>query len=177
MTVLVLKVPGRLSWILPTYKPGSVECFHSDGHSSRNTVTCILEQPTRSVLIEVGHLSLPIWPCSCWGLPCRDCYQSCGELLPHRFTLACMLESASSAVCFLLHFPSMSCDIAQELPGSMPDGARTFLEAERHLATVRSTVSSFKIAMYRKSADDADVTWRDKIGSATHAMLRGFPRF
>jgi hypothetical protein len=126
---LVLKVTDRLGWILPTYKPGSVECFHSDGHSSRNTVTCILEQPTRSVLIEMGHLSLPIWPCSCWGLPCRDCYQSCGELLPHRFTLACMLEPASSAVCFLLHFPSMSCDIAQELPGSMPDGARTFLEA------------------------------------------------
>jgi hypothetical protein len=79
-------------WILPTCKPGSVECCHSDDHSSRNTVACILEQPTRSVLIEVGHLSLPIWPCSRWGLPCRDCYQSCGELLPHRFTLACVLN-------------------------------------------------------------------------------------
>ena len=79
-------------WILPACKPGSVESFNSDGHSSRNAVTCILEQPTRSVLVEVGHLSLPIWPCSRWGLPSHDCYQSRGELLPHHFTLACLLN-------------------------------------------------------------------------------------
>jgi len=115
-------------WILPVYKPGSVECCHSDGHSSRNMVTHILEQPTRNVLIEVGHLSLPIWPCSHWGLPSHNCYQLCGELLPRRFTLACMLESAPLAVCFLLHFPSMHFGIAQVLPASVPSGARTFLE-------------------------------------------------
>jgi hypothetical protein len=82
-------LPKESGWILPAYKPGFVECFHSDGHSSRNAVTCILKQPTRSVLIEVGHLSLPIWPCSRWGLPNRSCCQQRGELLPHRFTLAC----------------------------------------------------------------------------------------
>jgi hypothetical protein len=74
-------------WMLPAYKPGSVECCHSDGHSSRGAVARALEQPTRSVLIGVGHPSLPIWPCSHWGLPRHDCYQPCGGLLPHRFTL------------------------------------------------------------------------------------------
>ena len=74
--------------MLPACKPGSVECCHSDGHSSRSAVTHALEQPTRSVLIGVGHPSLPIWPCSHWGLPSHDCYQSRGGLLLHRFTLA-----------------------------------------------------------------------------------------
>ena len=93
-------------WMLPAYKPGSVECYHSDGHSSRSAVTYTLEQPTRSVLIGTGRPSLPIWPCSHWGLPCRDRYRSRGELLPHRFTLACVQRTGPSAVCSLLHFPS-----------------------------------------------------------------------
>jgi hypothetical protein len=40
-----------------------------------------------SGLVGVGHTSPPIWPCSDWGLPCHHCYQRCGGLLPHRFTL------------------------------------------------------------------------------------------
>src|SRR5215218_3750844 len=75
--------------MLPACKPGSVECRHSDGHSSGSAVARTLEQPTRSVLVGVGHPSLPIWPCSRWGLPSHDCCQSRGGLLPHRFTLAC----------------------------------------------------------------------------------------
>ena len=75
--------------MLPACKPGSVECCHSDGHSSGSAVARALEQPTRSVLVGVGHPSLPIWPCSRWGLPCRWCYHPRGGLLPHRFTLAC----------------------------------------------------------------------------------------
>ena len=90
MFVAVHDIAGITEWILTAYKPGSVECYHSDGHSSRKTVTRFLEQPTRSVLIGVGHPSLPIWPCSRWGLPSHNCYQLCGELLPHRFTLACL---------------------------------------------------------------------------------------
>ena len=91
--IFLVNVQRNVSWILPACKPGSVECYHSDGHFSRNAVTRTLEQPTRSVLIKVGHLSLPIWPCSRWGLPSHACYQSCGELLPPRFTLACVLEN------------------------------------------------------------------------------------
>jgi len=54
-----------------------------------------------------GHLSLLIWPCSRWGLPCRVCCQPRGELLPHLFTLAqpplCFRSASASAVCFLWH--------------------------------------------------------------------------
>jgi hypothetical protein len=79
----------RVGWMLPAYKPGSVRVLPRDGHFSRSVVTHALEQPTRSVLIGTGRPSLPIWPCSHWGLPCHGCYHPCGELLPHRFTLAC----------------------------------------------------------------------------------------
>ena len=34
----------------------------------------------------------PIWSCSEWGLPCHCCYQQCGALLPHPFTLTCVRE-------------------------------------------------------------------------------------
>lgn len=68
---------------------------------------------------------LPIWSCSRWGLPCRDCYQPRGALLPHRFTLATPALRQRSAVCFLLHFP-WAC-APQALPGTLPCGARTFL--------------------------------------------------
>ncbi len=36
---------------------------------------------------ETGRLLLPTWACWRWGLPCRDCHQSRGALLPHHFTL------------------------------------------------------------------------------------------
>ena len=62
--------------------------WRPDGHSSRSVVTHALQQPTRSVLTEADDLSLPIWPCSDWGLPSRTCYQMRGELLPHLFNLA-----------------------------------------------------------------------------------------
>jgi hypothetical protein len=86
----------------PACKPGSVECCHSDGHSSRSAVARALEQPTRSVLIGTGRPSLPIWPCSRWGLPCHGRCRSRGGLLPHRFTLACAPANRShrrSALC------------------------------------------------------------------------------
>ena len=116
-------------WTLPACKPGSVECRHSDGHSSGSAVARALEQPTRSVLIGAGRPSLLIWPCSHWGLPCHGCYQPRGGLLPRRFTLACAPGIPKpSAVCSLLHCPSAPCSAAQALPGSVPSGARTFLE-------------------------------------------------
>ena len=63
----------------------------------------------------------------------------CGELLPHPFTLTGVVLPA---VCFLLHFPSLS-DLlprAQVLPGSVSRGARTFLgivSQEHYFATIR----------------------------------------
>ena len=51
-----------------------------------------------------GHPSLPIWPCSRWGLPCRSCYQKRGGLLPHLFTLA--NRSWRSVFCGTVRQPS-----------------------------------------------------------------------
>ena len=75
---------------------------------------------------DAGHACCsPIWPCSGWGLPCRFRCRSRGALLPHRFTLTCAPHGGPSAVCSLLHWPSARA--AQALPGTLPNGARTFL--------------------------------------------------
>ena len=79
-------------------------------------------RPTRSSG-DPGRVSLLTWPCSDWGLPCRACYQTRGGLLPHLFTLTLGYR----AVCSLWPYPS-PCG-AQALPGSLPCGARTFLNA------------------------------------------------
>src|SRR2546425_65370 len=82
-----------------------------------------LMRPTRSS-DDPGRVSLLTWPCSDRGLPCRACCQARGGLLPHLFTLTLWRKRA---VCFLWPFPS-PCG-AQALPGSLPYGARTFLDA------------------------------------------------
>ena len=51
--------------------------------------------------------SLPIWPCSVWGLPCHATHAARGALLPHLFTLTAK-TCVSPAVCFLWHWPSPS---------------------------------------------------------------------
>src|SRR3954447_23557757 len=85
-----------------------------------------------------GRTSPPIWPCSGWGLPCHHCYQWCGGLLPHRFTLTRISgEPSTRAVSFLWPYPSPRG--AQALPGSLPCGARTFLGYLAAPATIRPT--------------------------------------
>jgi len=76
------------------------------------------------VLLQVGF-AVPV------------CCQTRGALLPHRFTLATHVLRHRSAVCSLLHYPSAHA--AQALPGTLPYGARTFLEALARLATVWPT--------------------------------------
>ena len=57
---------------MPACKPGSVE-----DASVAMVIPLGAQSPTPSSslpaasLIEVGRLSLPIWPCSRWGLPCH----------------------------------------------------------------------------------------------------------
>jgi hypothetical protein len=96
-----------------------------DSHSSRPGVTARLQQPTRG---RYGpHHSPLIWSCSGWGLPCH------ATLSPHAVrsyrTLSPLPDplAGPSAVCSLLHWPSAHA--AQELPGTLPCGARTFLDA------------------------------------------------
>ena len=55
---------------------GSLRQRSRDNHSSTTTITRRLQQPTRRargprVAAPCGAASLPIWPCSMWGLPCR----------------------------------------------------------------------------------------------------------
>ncbi len=67
-------------------KPGSVV----DNHSSGTSIATCLKQPTQEqcgqhILVETNGSS--IWSCSEWGLPCHNCCQLRGALLPHPFTL------------------------------------------------------------------------------------------
>jgi len=78
-----------------------------------------------SVLLQVGF-TVP-----CGVSPAR------GALLPHPFTLTTRIRRCRSAVCSLLHWPSAHA--AQGLPGTLPYGARTFLDALARDATVRPT--------------------------------------
>ena len=83
---------------------------------------------------------LPIWSCSVRGFACHRCYQRCGALLPHLFTLTHRSPRSGPrrAVCFLCHFPSGCPDRA--LPGALSCGVRTFLPPSRLFEPLRRTV-------------------------------------
>ena len=106
-----------------------------DSHSSRPDVAAWLQQPTREQ--RGPRYRSPIWSCSEWGLPCRT------TLAPYAVrsyrTLSPLPDPLArpSAVCSLLHWPSAHA--AQELPGTLPCGARTFLDALACDATARPT--------------------------------------
>src|SRR3989440_2680869 len=106
------------------HKPSSVyPLVRADGHLSGIAVASHLVRPTRSS-DDPGRVSLLIWPCSDRGLPCRACCQTRGGLLPHRFTLTLWIQGRS-----VLCGPVPSPLGAQALPGGLPCGARTFLDA------------------------------------------------
>ena len=98
-------------------------------HLSGPTVTSRLlrdfvKQPTRCLypgrILSFKRLGQHTWSCRQWGLPCQCCYQHCGALLPHHFTL-----TDESAVYFLRHFPE---DYSWwSLATTVPCPARTFL--------------------------------------------------
>ena len=46
----------------------------------------------RARILLRRRVSLPIWSCSVWGLPCPGLYRTGGALLPHHFTLTPALE-------------------------------------------------------------------------------------
>ena len=87
---------------------------------SRNRLAASGRCATRAWFL--APVSLPIWSCSVWGLPCLKPYGLSGALLPHLFTLThcmeqpfgrihwdtpgCPLSWAAKAVCFLWHWPS-----------------------------------------------------------------------
>ena len=74
-----------------------------------------------------GHASPPTWPCSGWGLPCRSgCPEARWALTPPFHPCLCPARAGPSAVCSLWPCPS-PCG-ARGLPGTLPYGARTFLD-------------------------------------------------
>jgi len=162
-------------WYLQTArKPNSV----LDDHSSRRRITAALQQPTRrfrrqqrnrnEVSEEVAALrlgapgryaiaacrgaaiSLPIWSCSVWGLPCRVCYQARGALLPHLFTLTAGLRQRRYVLCCTgrpdgLNHPSRT------LSGTLPCGVRTFLSRMCLAATRQRSSGRLHLQVYRDS--------------------------
>jgi len=96
-----------------------------DGHLSGMAVTRHLWRPTRGSS-GPGQASPPIWPCSDWGLPCHACYQVVRWALTPPFH---PYLPPGQAVCFLWPLPSPYS--AQVLPGSLPCGARTFLDPRK----------------------------------------------
>jgi hypothetical protein len=93
-----------------------------------------LQRPTRAIRRETRlsqpclstwlKPAAPIRSCSGWGLPCRDCYQPRGALLPHPFTLACESKlHRRSALCGT--FPRLAS--GGHYPPPLFRGARTFL--------------------------------------------------
>lgn len=112
-----------LSWVTIPLGPLSPAASSSLPGSHARTTRCRL------------LCDFPIWPCSRWGLPCQPCYHVCGALLPHHFTLACDPSRRGSlriGGIFLLHFPWARAP--QALPGTVSEGARTFLhdDLKRH---------------------------------------------
>ncbi len=66
-------------------------------------------------------IRFPIWSCSGWGLPCHDCCQPRGALLPHHFTLT----SRGRRYIFCGTFRGLA--PPRRYLASCPTGARTFL--------------------------------------------------
>ncbi len=83
---------------------------------------------------DVPTSSGPGTACACtrWGLPCPDCRQPGGALLPHLFTLACVDTPARSRwdhrrSVFCGTFPSPATRGRWALPITVSFGVRTFL--------------------------------------------------
>jgi hypothetical protein len=108
-------------------KPSSVQRLRAggpflwdDGHPSPRAA-----YPGLPLSRRRGPRLAPAWPCSGWGLPCRACCQAARWSLTPPFH-PCLCPERPSAVCSLWHFPSRR--RARALPGTLPCGARTFLD-------------------------------------------------
>ncbi len=82
---------GRVSRILSAACAAWRSCIWADGRPPALAPYPQLGNPewriANSELDETGRLSLLIWACWRWGLPCHDRHRPRGALLPHHFTL------------------------------------------------------------------------------------------
>ena len=113
------RAPKNQRWSRPISRVLSL-----DSHSSRRIVTDTLKQPTRE---RRGPRHAPLFGLAPSGVypATRRCPRArCALTAPfHPYLIPC----GPSAVCSLLHWSSARA--AQALPGTLPCGARTFLEA------------------------------------------------
>ncbi len=86
-----------------------------------------LKRPTR---IQRGlRYRISIWSCTGWGLPCQNRYRFRGALLPHHFTLTCLVSQKNSTDWTGGIF-SVALSVDLRRPGvtwHRAQGARTFL--------------------------------------------------
>ncbi len=69
--------------------------------------------------------------CTRWGLPCPDCHQPSGALLPHLFTLACVPTSRDHRRCvFCGTVPGSATKSRWALPTTVSCRVRTFLRQQ-----------------------------------------------
>src|ERR1700723_1990618 len=125
-------------------KPGSV----LDSHSSGMRVAAQLKRPTRKP--HVSHMRGRQAPlASLFGLApggvCRAADVATRAVRSYRTIspLPAPLARHLGGI-FLLHFPWARAP--QALPGTVPDGARTFLHALAHTATVWPTLGAHPIS-------------------------------
>ena len=151
------KVPG---WTFPAIKqmkkPADKPGFVVGNHSSGPCVAARLERPTRER--RGPRHGSPIRSCSGWGLPCHAALspravRSCRTISPLPDPLA-----GPSAVCFLLHWPSARA--AQVLPGTLPCGARTFLDARTHRDCLADFGGKDTLARGPRASATADLLMR-----------------
>lgn len=81
---------NHMSECVLAYKPGSVEAVPCSRTRTVISLGARSLVPSSSLpaVCWVGRPPPHTWPCSSWGLPSHTCYQVCGGLLLHLFTLA-----------------------------------------------------------------------------------------
>ncbi len=124
----------RISRVLSPARPEGIISLGRrllDGSSSLPGAVDTLRRRRR------GPRLAPAWPCSGWGLPCRSPLPGARCALTAPFH-PCLCPCGPSAVCSLLHCPSPH--DARPLAGTLPCGARTFLD--RRNGRPRSTLAS-----------------------------------
>ena len=102
--------------------------------ATRTVIPLGMRSPALSSSLPAASLSGWATPRCLFGLAPTGVYQATtvtsravSSYLPVSPLPVCR-KLAPSAVYFLLHYPSMPFSTAQVLPGSVPSGARTFLE-------------------------------------------------
>src|SRR4029077_12946177 len=117
----------------------------------------------RYVLEAEAPISLPIWSCSVWGLPCPLHHCRGGALLPHLFTLTPALPPGRYVFCGTFRRPGLN-PASRTLSGTLLCGVRTFLPnrltrqerpsgpaANRFIVTVAVTVVGRQSSVFSRT--------------------------